>query len=298
MNTLFHKIMTGASDMVRPDPLQPVKKALLIGINYKNSADRYQLNGCINDVRNMRNILIRHYDYSPDNIIMLTDETKVKPTRRNILRFLKQLVSGGNIDTPHVLYFHFSGHGTMRLDNDGDEADDRIDECLVPMDFDKHGIIRDDEVHDIITEATPNNRLFIVVDACHSGSMFDLRYQLDCESQLCINDKIEEGKYDASQWNNKYTITENTNYDRPKALMFTLSGCRDNQKAGDTKIGSMYQGVLSYYLTEILQKYKYQPIEIKQLMKDLHGRLTMGQYKQRPILQSSHSIDIEHKISL
>ena len=37
------------------------KFALLIGINYKGTSN--ELNGCINDVMNMRDVLIKHFGY-------------------------------------------------------------------------------------------------------------------------------------------------------------------------------------------------------------------------------------------
>ena len=46
-----------------------VKNALLIGINYKNTSDK--LNGCINDINNVRNFLISKLEYN--NFIFLTD---------------------------------------------------------------------------------------------------------------------------------------------------------------------------------------------------------------------------------
>ena len=43
-----------------------MKRALLIGINYRNS--NAQLNGCINDIKNIREILINNCNYNIDNI--------------------------------------------------------------------------------------------------------------------------------------------------------------------------------------------------------------------------------------
>jgi hypothetical protein len=48
-----------------------VKRALLIGINYKNTPD--QLDGCINDVNNIRNFLTLKLGFT--NFMVLTDDT-------------------------------------------------------------------------------------------------------------------------------------------------------------------------------------------------------------------------------
>ena len=61
-----------------------MKKALLIGINYVGTEN--ELNGCINDVKNMKTMLIDKLGYKSQNITMLTDETTKKPTKSNILK--------------------------------------------------------------------------------------------------------------------------------------------------------------------------------------------------------------------
>jgi len=43
-----------------------LKKALLIGINYRGTAN--ELGGCINDVNSMKNILIKRCGYKEKNI--------------------------------------------------------------------------------------------------------------------------------------------------------------------------------------------------------------------------------------
>ena len=63
-----------------------VKYGLLIGINYTGTA--YQLNGCINDVNNMK-LFLASSKLGYTNFVMLTDDTPVKPTRANILNQIK-----------------------------------------------------------------------------------------------------------------------------------------------------------------------------------------------------------------
>jgi hypothetical protein len=55
------------------------KKALLVGINYRNTES--ELNGCINDIINMKDVLITKFGYSIDDITVITDDTEIKPTR-------------------------------------------------------------------------------------------------------------------------------------------------------------------------------------------------------------------------
>jgi metacaspase-1 len=59
--------------------------ALLIGINYSRNASS-KLNGCVNDIDNIKEVLIKHYGYESSNIIVLRyDNPSKMPTRNSIL---------------------------------------------------------------------------------------------------------------------------------------------------------------------------------------------------------------------
>lgn len=49
-----------------------VRKALLIGINYTGTD--HALQGCINDVHNMRDFLVQEQGFHPADMVMLTDD--------------------------------------------------------------------------------------------------------------------------------------------------------------------------------------------------------------------------------
>ncbi|RXW16865.1 hypothetical protein EST38_g8987, partial [Candolleomyces aberdarensis] len=71
------------------------KKALLIGINYVGTYS--ELQGCVNDVLNLRKFITERWGYDNSNIVTLTDDKKVSklaPTKANILAQLKELVKG------------------------------------------------------------------------------------------------------------------------------------------------------------------------------------------------------------
>ena len=57
------------------------KKSLLIGINYSTAPAGWQLDGCINDVKNIKNFLTsRGFSESPTHMRVLTDDDKSDPT--------------------------------------------------------------------------------------------------------------------------------------------------------------------------------------------------------------------------
>ena len=113
------------------------KKALLIGINYKGTSG--QLNGCINDVNDIRNLLISKFKYSSSDIIVLTDDTPKKPTGINIMNELGKLVIKAYHNQLDEIWIHYSGHGSYVRDRNQDEKDGR-DEVLVPIDYKKMGL--------------------------------------------------------------------------------------------------------------------------------------------------------------
>lgn len=102
------------------------------------------MKGCINDVRNVAPFLNQRYGFAYDDMVILTDDQtnpSSRPTRENIIRAMKWLVTGAQPNDS--LFFHFSGHGGQTEDLDGDE-DDGLDETIYPVDFKKAGMIVDD----------------------------------------------------------------------------------------------------------------------------------------------------------
>lgn len=135
------------------------KKALLIGINYINSPN--QLYGCINDVINMRNMLIDAYGYDSNNITVLREYTNNLPTRANIINNITSIVSqSGNLKE---LWIHYSGHGSQIGDRNNDETDG-LDEIIVPLDYQDSGFITDDVIFNIMKKtANAPQYLFLIL---------------------------------------------------------------------------------------------------------------------------------------
>ena len=77
-------------------------------------------------------------------------------------------------------YYLFSryniGHGTKLQDDNGDE-EDGFDEALVPLDYAEKGMIRDDDLFDILIKPLADGvSMFSLMDCCHSGTILDLPY--------------------------------------------------------------------------------------------------------------------------
>jgi len=148
------------------------KKALLIGINYRSIPD-ITLNGCIDDIVNMRNVLIDAYDYQSSNITLLRDDIddpNFAPTRDNIIAQLNILAQqSSSLDE---IWVHYSGHGSLI----NGIANGKLDNILVPLDYETKGFIREGIILTILQQI--KCRAILLFDSCHSGSMCDLPYSV------------------------------------------------------------------------------------------------------------------------
>lgn len=222
------------------------KRAFLIGINYIGTNN--QLNGCINDVINVKNLLVSFYGYSEKNILVLTDNTPYKPTLSNIMLGFSWLLSSSPSSSfsgkllpqknKTKMYFHYSGHGSQSKDNNGDEIDG-LDETLCPIDFCFSGMITDDIVRSHLAQKVPIfSELVAVIDACHSASSMDLLWNVK------------------NTLSGTYTASKSANYTPTQGDVIVLSGCRDFETSADVCMSGSYQGALTHSLLQALKTNK------------------------------------------
>jgi hypothetical protein len=139
-----------------------VRRALLIGINHYRAVPSLQ--GSVNDVETMREILVTRHGFEPRYVTLLTDEAA---TRRGIMGALEKLVQDSG--PQDIVYVHFSGHGSQVEDYSGTH-EDRLNQTIVPQDG------RTSDVPDIlnlelavILARLRAQSAAIVLDSCHSG---------------------------------------------------------------------------------------------------------------------------------
>ncbi|MCH8905276.1 MAG: caspase family protein, partial [Bacteroidetes bacterium] len=90
-----------------PEPYTPVKYALLVGINDYEAVN--DLEGCINDVENMKALLRGKFDFQEENILILTDKQATK--EGVITAFKTHLID--QAQHGDIVLFHYSGHGSQ-----------------------------------------------------------------------------------------------------------------------------------------------------------------------------------------
>lgn len=119
------------------------RKALLIGITYRNHRALEELPGCTNDVKEMFALLTGDlFGFPSHSVKVLSDEleelgaTEVEmPTRANILKHLKWLTE--DIGSGDSVVFFFAGHGDFTEDLSGDEIETGLDQVrhIPPLTF-------------------------------------------------------------------------------------------------------------------------------------------------------------------
>jgi len=134
-----------------------------------------ELSGCWNDVINMKNYIMNVYGFEEENIVVLMDDGEnIEPNAANIINAYKQVVADS--ENGDAIFLHYSGHGTKLKDDNGDEADG-YDEALCPRDYQSSGMIRDDDLYDmLIKDLADGVHMVSLMDCCHSGSIMDLPY--------------------------------------------------------------------------------------------------------------------------
>lgn len=258
-----------------------MKRALLVGINYIGTEN--QLNGCINDIKNVQLFLKNSRNYS--DFVKLTDDNQdTLPTKDNILKGLEDLVKGAKAGDE--LWFHFSGHGILVRDTNRDE-ESGYDSCICPLDFQDSGFILDDQLRSILV--IPDGvKLYVVLDCCHSGTGCDLRYKYEDESYY--NKSGRPKKYVSSEWTLKQTMTQFKKYPKSKGDIVMISGCKDTQTSADAFEEGESAGALTYCLLKTI-KNNFGNCKWKVFLKDLKCTLKVKGYSQIPIITSGKSIN-------
>lgn len=271
-------------------------KAFLVGINDYAPAGPggSDLNGCVNDARDMANTLVI-CGFAPASIRLCTDRSA---TKNGILAGLKWLINGAKKDDS--LVFYYAGHGSQVADTSMDEVD-RKDEILCPHDIDFAGkvYISDDDLKEILSSKLPADlNLEVILDSCHSGTgtresmalkglpeeskvgfrylappidlTFHIEYQPDLTTKRLFSAKT--GKRDA-------VIVPGLNH--------TLwAGCRDNQTTQEINIGGAVRGVFTYHFCQVLRRTRGN-IKRKELDSIVTAAIRRAGFAQIPQLETS-----------
>ncbi|KAL7478671.1 hypothetical protein ACHAW6_004429, partial [Cyclotella cf. meneghiniana] len=171
----MNPIDVGAKFDLVPDTATGTRRAVMIGINYVGD-NPGELRGCWNDVLNMKKYIMDVHGFDEENItVLLDDGDHVEPTYANIVNAYKKVIEESS--DGDAIFLHYSGHGTKLRDDDRGEEADGYDEALCPRDFASAGMLRDDDLYDILVKGCPDGvHMVSLMDCCHSGTIMDLPY--------------------------------------------------------------------------------------------------------------------------
>lgn len=238
------------------------KRALIIGISdYGNAMEDpnkwSNINGA-NDVA-LLSPLLKKQDYK---VTSLVDS---QATYSNITNALKKLTKDAK--KGDIVYLHFSMHGQPFEDLNGDEADG-WDEALIPVDaqmyyeedmYDGGKHLIDDELESffakIRSKIGTNGELFVVLDACHSGtaSRGDDEYVRGIREGFTRSGK-EYTPNRSEETNDYFNIPSEVG----QSHITILEACRSyqqNKEILDYESKTWY-GSLSYYVAKAMNDYQ------------------------------------------
>ena len=239
-------------------------KALLVGIDYKGTD--YELNGCINDVKNISQFLLGK-NIPEDKMCILTDNTEVKPTKMNIINYYTKLLKDAR--SGDQLVFFYSGHGSTIVNKSLNKDTEPLDDVLITIDS---NYIIDDDLNAIIqANLKPNVKLFVLIDCCHSGTMLDLKYNYPMTSTV------------------PGVVIDNSSKDT-KSQVFYISGCKDDQTSMDAFINSKAQGAMTWAFLEAVKENP--TLSWNKIISAIRNNLKKFQFTQIPQFSCGLSCDV------
>ncbi|HEU4995805.1 MAG TPA: caspase family protein [Gemmatimonadaceae bacterium] len=229
-----------------------MKRALLIGINrYK----RRPLDGCVNDVGIMRDLLVGKFQFPERDTTLMTDAAA---TRDGILAALDHLVA--ETRSGDIVVIHYAGHGSqMYLDPDEvNQNASGMKNTIVPVDTDRDAQVNrditDDEINAVLERlAGKTANTTLIFDCCHSGT---ITRDLQGKSRYLEpgSPRAERG---ASSVRRRSRSPRGPSGWVPLADSYVLiAGCRDKESSYETPAGRPQEphGALSWFLHEALSE--------------------------------------------
>ena len=287
------------------DNVQGTKRAVLFGCNYNYTGSACvrwgcTLNGCINDVQNIRLLLISKFGYLPANVEVIVDDgTSFEfPSKETIIRKLTNIVNSAQAGDKTFVWY--SGHGAQ-LQNIA--SDGGFDECWCPPDTIQNGdYLTDNELNNIVSNLVAGSTIFIGSDSCHSGTVFDLKYivqepngtfsnrqmnsirgreNLSAEKlnrNLVGGNAVTERILTPRSYGSAMLLIEDSFYEKTIGNIICLSGCQDYDTSADAWVNSSAQGAMSWAFQQVLDP----TMSVSDTLRNMRSLLISNGYPQIP----------------
>jgi hypothetical protein len=252
-----------------------------VGINdypYEGS----DLHGCVNDARAWADLLIGHFGFAADDVVLLLDTAA---TKRDVMAALDALVAGA--EPGDVLVFTNSSHGTYIPDTSGDEA--RYDQALCPYDCAEHVIV-DDELRALFAQLPDGVHLTVISDSCFSGTVTRAAI-----GELIPGLPLPEGARvrflspalrDERTLANPWQAVPKSREKYPESEMreVLLSGCSEREYSYDALIDGVYHGAMTYHALKAIREAGYE-LTYAELQARLVAMVEAAGFPQHPQLE-------------
>jgi hypothetical protein len=249
-------------------------RALLVGINAYPGAE---LQGCLNDVIDVRDYLLRVCGFAKGDVYMLLDEAATTEGIKSALQSWL-LFGAGSGDR---LVFHYSGHGTTMAVGNGD--DDTLHATLCPVDFDftRERAILDVDLRDVFEHLPAGVAFNWVSDSCFSGDLAravrgrllaNRTYPMSPEMAA----RIDVAKARGIEVFGFRALAKHLNG-------AFVSGCGPTQTSADAYIEGRYNGAATYALLRELKMAGQVPLT--QVVEGMNRWLDDNDYEQNPELK-------------
>jgi len=260
----------------------PGKFALLVGINNYKYPDRISpLAGSINDVEEMRQLLIGKFEFPPDNIVVLTDS---QATHAAIINAIQTQLAA-KAQTGDIIVFHYSGHGSQMKDVTG-KMISGVDETIVPYDSrDPEGRVFDisgAELHPLLLQlAKKTKNLTFILDSCHSGTLVRGARVRSIAADTRTPPPLPA--YSVAATRDLGTANEET---PPKFAAIAAASSRES--AFEHVVDGKDHGALTYFLVRQLSGAKA-GVTYRDIMDNVAGNVTANYPSQHPSLEGAEA---------
>lgn len=256
------------------------KFALIVGVNEYRYVTK--LEGCVQDARDMKEVLQGRFGFPENNILVLTDEQATHEAIVNAFR--SHLIENARNNPNAIIVFHYSGHGSQVEDKNGDEADG-LDETIVPVNSrdpeEKNFDITDDELDELFDELsrfTPNTTF--ILDSCHSGSatrgLVAREVAQDKRRQPSQKPVARTRSADAQSVD---VLPKNERY-------VTISGCMASERSYETVNGKKRNGAFTFYLVEALRRAN-PSTSYREMLEQVAGAVSLNNPNQHPQIEGA-----------
>ena len=261
--------------------------ALLVGI------DKYlppvpPLDGCVNDMRAIRDYLKRRIPADRLHLVILENE---EATRINIVQKFETHLTRANEND--VAFFYYSGHGSQEAAHElfWTSEEDKKSETIVCFDSRmSDGMdLADKELATLLDGvAKKNPHTVVIMDCCNSGSG-------SRSAALEKHTKVRQvGSPEGTRSLDSYIIPRNVNADKsafsvsgtnqlliPEPRHIQLSAAHSFQLAKETYLGGSPRGVFTFSLLEVLEN-AVGEMSYSDVIRRVQGLVTQRTYDQIP----------------